>query len=85
MKRPIEPATRVTLKGLRVCSHCRAKKCHRARPLCRAMRKLKPNQAACSCHGYHFTHRIGSPRCQSNRNHATAMWAELDKEVRVIR
>lgn len=67
------------------CKYCRKAGCRASRPLCRVRRKVKPNQRACECAGYHFPHRVGSPQCQSNPGHAEAMWAKLDERRTVIR
>lgn len=43
--------------------HVHAKGCHRARPLCRAMRATHPRRSVCNCPAYWFPHRVGSGRC----------------------
>jgi hypothetical protein len=64
------------------CRHCRKPGCHPARPKCRAMRKVKPNQRVCNCGNYGFPHRVGSPLCASNVRSAELMWVELEKPRR---
>lgn len=65
------------------CKKCQRPGCRRSRPLCRWKRLEKPNQRACGCGGgYHYPHRIGSPLCEHNPDHAVRMWEELDKPRR---
>ena len=82
--RSIAPAHRATLNGYRVCSFCRSRSCHAARPECRAMRKVQPQRRACGCSGgCHYPHRVASTvLCAHHPDHATAMWNELGKQRR---
>lgn len=51
-------------KVQKLCTICRSVKCRRGRPC--AKRKDNPRNATCYCTNYHFPHRTGSGRCESN-------------------
>lgn len=53
-------AARARVEGI---EHCRRPGCHPARPLCRAMRRVRPDRAPCGCLAYPFPHRHGSGSC----------------------
>lgn len=54
-------------------NHYHARACRPGRPLCRFMRKVRPQRRACGCDAYHFPHRFGGGRC----NHPDRMWVYL--------
>ena len=86
LKVAIRPARRIrNAEGLRVCSFCHEKRCRRARPMCRAMRLVKPNQRPCTCGGgCHHSHRVGGhPLCEHHPNHAESAWENMTKRQRI--
>lgn len=56
-----------------------AEGCRASRPLCKWMRRKRPDRSACCCSAYHFPHRFSSGACGSLEKQWERIYGPIEK------